>query len=296
MLDFRVTTFLTVCKYMNYTHAAKELNITQPAVSQHIKFLESSYGVGLFRQEGKKLILTEAGELLFEKMRQLKNDEEKLMKTISSDFNSKGPFFTRDISFGVTMTIGEYAIARPISDYLKENPEANFKIHFANTEELLKNLDDGKIDFALIEGYFPKDKYDYKVYKTVDFIPVASKKHKFSTKVTKISDLFRERLIIREPGSGTRNILERSLSLENFKIADFKHFLQVENMHSIIQLLNLDAGISFLYKAAVEGELKSGKLEEIKLSDFKMKHDFTFIWQKKSIFSEEIEKICDSLM
>ena len=57
MLDFRVDTFLCVCRFMNFTHAARELNITQPAVSQHIKYLEDFYCVKLFEQDGKKLLL-----------------------------------------------------------------------------------------------------------------------------------------------------------------------------------------------------------------------------------------------
>ena len=61
MLDFRMETFLAVCRYMNFTRAAEKLNITQPAVSQHIRFLEKHYNTKLFRYEGKKLELTEEG-------------------------------------------------------------------------------------------------------------------------------------------------------------------------------------------------------------------------------------------
>ena len=78
MLDFRIETFLCVCRNMNYTHAAKELNITQPAVSQHIHHLEKEYATKLFIQDGKKIELTESGKILFQKMNQIKNDEELL--------------------------------------------------------------------------------------------------------------------------------------------------------------------------------------------------------------------------
>ena len=64
MLDFRVYTFLAVCEYMNYTRAAEALHITQPAVSQHIRYLENMYQVKLFLAEGKKIHLSPAGERL----------------------------------------------------------------------------------------------------------------------------------------------------------------------------------------------------------------------------------------
>ncbi len=290
MLDFRVNTFLTVCKYMNYTHAAEELHITQPAVSQHIRFLENEYNTKLFMQEGKKLFLTDSGRIFYEKMNLLKNDELKLMETLSTTNDG-----LKDISFGVTMTIGEYVIAEPISKYLNSHPEVNFKIHFGNTQELLKSLEEGEIDFALVEGYFPEKTYETRIYKTVDFIPVCSSEHVFARKPKFLKDLFTERIIIREPGSGTRNILEKNLAIHNFDVSDFVKYIQVENMHSIIQLLSLDCGISFLYKSAVQKELQSGVLREIPLKDFSMQHNFTFLWQKRSIFSAEIAETVSEL-
>ena len=75
MLDFRMETFLAVCQCMNFTRASEQLNITQPAVSQHIRFLEKHYNTKLFRYEGKKLMLTGAGEILRNASLTMKHDE-----------------------------------------------------------------------------------------------------------------------------------------------------------------------------------------------------------------------------
>ena len=79
----------------------------------------------------------------------------------------------------------------------------------------------------------------------------------------------------------------------NQNLQEYK-FLQ-ENMHTIIGLLKRDCGISFMYKIAVADELESGVLKEIKLSDFKMQHDFDFIWEKDSIYTDKYIKICKEL-
>ena len=81
------------------------------------------------------------------------------------------------------------------------------------------------------------------------------------------------------------------------KIEDFQHYVEVENMHTIIGFLKKDCGISFMYKVAVEDELKKGTLREIQLSDFKMQHDFDFIWEKgRSIYAEkESGHVCEEL-
>jgi DNA-binding transcriptional LysR family regulator len=101
---------------------------------------------------------------------------------------------------------------------------------------------------------------------------------------------------VREPGSGTREILERNLAVKGIQFSDFKSSVEVGNMHTIINLLKNDCGISFLYRIAVEPELEAGTLKEIPLKDFQMVHNFDFIWEKGSIYSPRIEAICDELM
>ena len=75
MLDFRIQTFLTVCQTMNFTEAAKQLHMTQPAVSQHIHFLEKEYQATLFVYQNKRLSLTPAGTLLYKRLLTMQNDE-----------------------------------------------------------------------------------------------------------------------------------------------------------------------------------------------------------------------------
>ena len=205
------------------------------------------------------------------------------------------PIKQRTLSFGVTMTIGEYILAEPLCKYLQKHPDLDVKIHYGNTSELLKALQEGIIDFALVEGYFPEAGYETKIFGREKFIPVCAAGHHLKRKPEKIQDLFCERLLIRESGSGTRNILERNLAVHNYTVGDFCHYVEVENMHTILQLLLGDCGVSFLYRAAVKKELEEGRLEEVLLSDFQMEHDFTFLWEKESLFAEDYRAICEEL-
>lgn len=108
MLDFRMETFLKVCEYMNFTHAGEALNLTQPAVSQHIKYLEKKYDSPLFVRDKKRLLLTPAGEILRSALETMRNDENTLKKRMKESLAGK-----HILTFGVTMTIGEYASFPP---------------------------------------------------------------------------------------------------------------------------------------------------------------------------------------
>lgn len=292
MLDYRTETFLTVCQTMNFTAAAKQLNITQPAVSQHIHFLEEQYNTSLFRYRNKQLFLTHEGEILRKHLLTMKNDEKAVMEELKCNLSG-----IETLSIGVTMTIGEYAIVDKLANFLIQHPEINIHLHYGNTLQLLKLLDSGQISMAIVEGNYPKENYSYKKYSTEDYIAVCAASHHFMTDHPHtINDLVCERLLVREEGSGTRNILEQSLIAHGIHISDFIHYTEVENMHTIIGLLKKDCGISFLYKIAVENELKAGTLKEIYLDDFKMQHDFDIIWEKHSIYSDKYLSICEEFI
>lgn len=292
MLDFRTETFLTVCQTMNFTVAARKLNITQPAVSQHIHFLEEQYKTTLFIYQNKQLHITRSGETLRKHLMTMKNDEKAIMEELKSNYSG-----IEKLSIGVTMTIGEYAIVDKLANFLIRHPEINIHLNYGNTSQLLNLLDKGQISMAIVEGNYPKENYSHKKNSTEDYIGVCAASHNFIIDCPHtINDLVCERLLLREEGSGTRNILEQSLIARGLQISDFIHYTEVENMHTIIGLLKKDCGISFLYKIAVENELKAGILKEIPLDDFKMQHNFDIIWEKHSIYTDKNLSICEEFI
>lgn len=292
MLDFRTHTFLMVCQTLNFTLAAKQLHISQPAVSQHIHYLEEVYDTKLFTYQNKQLSLTSSGEILYKHLLTLKNDEENIKKEMKGS-QSK----IQSLSIGVTMTIGEYAVVDQLAIFIKNHPNLNIHLHYGNTSELLKLLNHGTIQLAIVEGNYPKEDYSHKKYRTEEFIALCANSHQFSGgSPSYLHDLCSEHLLLREEGSGTRNILEQNLKAHNLSISHFQHYTQIENMHALIRLLKKDCGISFMYKIAVEKDLIKGNLKEIQLKDFKMQHDFDFIWEKNSIYSDVYLKICDEFI
>lgn len=281
MLDFRIETFFQVCHFMNFTKAAERLNITQPAVSQHIRYLENYYQTKLFQQEGKKLRLTEAGEMLYKVVSTMIHDEANLRKQILNLSNA-----LKELRFGATKTVGEVVMSSILERYLKEYPDVHIHMKVANTTELLKCLEEGSLDFALVEGYFKKNDYDYLPYSTEKYIAVCSPTYTLKKKPKQIEDLFGERLLVREPGSGTREVLERCLEEKNYEIDNFDKIAEIGSLHTIKELTKAGCGITFLYEVAVKEEIKKGELLPISIPDFHVYHDFNFIWRKGSVYSD----------
>lgn len=137
--------------------AARQLNITQPAVSQHIHFLEEHYHTTLFQYRNKQLFLTRTGEILYKHLLTMKNDETAILEELNSTSSD-----IESLSIGVTMTIGEYAIVDKLAGFLIHHPEMNLHIHYGNTAQLLNLLDGGQIRLAIVEGNYTKTNYSHK--------------------------------------------------------------------------------------------------------------------------------------
>ena len=284
MLDLRVETFLTVCETMNFTRAAQALHITQPAVSQHIHALEEQYGTKFFCYQGHQLYLTDSGKLFRRIAATVRHDALRLREALDQIQH-------RPLHFGATLTIGEYSMALPLQRLLSQKPDLPLRMLTANTQELLSLLDRGDIDFAIVEGNFDRQAYDSLVYSTHRFIPVAAPGYSFSRPVEKMEDLLGERLLVREPGSGTRNVLEPALESRNLSVESFSRVTELGNLNLIKSLVMAGVGISFFYEPVVREPLEKGLLEEIPLKDCSIFHDFTFLWQRGSAFAQEYREI-----
>ena len=120
MLDYRYKTFLTLIEEGSYTKTAQKLNITQPAVTQHIQHLQEELGVRLFRYEGKQLLVTEKGRYLEEQLSLLNRDVERIRTHLLQQDDAP------TLSFGATLTIGEYVMPGLIGRYLEQYPRHHF--------------------------------------------------------------------------------------------------------------------------------------------------------------------------
>lgn len=274
MLDYRILTFLKLCETMNYRITAEELNMTQPAVTQHIHYLEEEYECKLFIYNRKKLEKTNQAILLEEYARSAYYNEIYLKRKIKSENKIK-------INIGATKTIGEFVIGEKIKKLVK-NEKYDISLTIDNTEKLIKLMELNKLDFILVEGIFNKDKYGYRLYKKDEFIGICSKNHKFNGKSIKFEELFEEDIIIREEGSGTRGIFEQFLSENSFSLEFFKKKITINNFNLIKELVSANCGISFVYNSVVNKNDDIGKF----YFKNKIEREFNYLYLKNTSAKE----------
>ncbi len=283
MLDYRVETFLVLCETGSYTKTAGLLNMTQPAVTQHIQYLERRYGVNLVQYTARELRLTEAGVELRRLALAMKANDQKITSAMLN-----GSFHQRKINFGATLTIGEYVLPKRLMEYIRAFPEQGISMLVDNTQNLLKRLEEGGIDFAVVEGYFDKDKYGYQLLKRAEFIGTCAFEEWKNQSVT-IEELKKYRIITRENGSGTRDILETILHEKNMNLNNFAAHIEMGNFNAIKELVKQQLGVTFLYQEVVENELLEGSLYRFKLEDVKVIREFNIVYLKEDVLLNRYE-------
>lgn len=270
-MEQKFVSFLTLCRTMHYGQAAEQLHLSQPAVSKHIRALEAQYGVTLFTYRGRRLQKTRQGELLEQYASALRYNEESLL----SQLHEKPKTLLR---IGATKSIGDYILLPEIRRFLEKS---DHKLEFLvdNTAHLLAKLDNGSLDFVVLEGIFDKRRYDWFLLRREPYIGICSATHPFAGQQIPIDELFAQRLILREHGSGTRKILERELEQQGYSVQSFRDCVCISSF-TLIKNLVLDGGaISFLYEAVIKGDDRFGQFTCPPLTGM---HDFNVVFLKNT--------------
>ena len=277
MLDHRIDTFLTVCQVMNYREAAQLLHITQPAVTQHIQFLEKEYGCRLFIYENRRLEKTREAVLLEEHIRSVRQREQFLRQNLSGSG-------LRELKIGATKTIGDYVINEQVRRCLMQD-ETALTLIVDNTEHLLKLLEQNQLDFAIIEGYFDKKHFDSRLFRREPFVGICRKDHPFANREISIEELLQETIIHREEGSGTRAILEEKLQGYNESLLRFRRHICISSFKLILDLVKDGCGVSFVYEILADSH---PDIATFRLSGEPIIREFNIVTLKYSDMSEKI--------
>lgn len=280
MLDYKMITFIKLCELMNYTATAQELNMTQPAVTQHIHYLEKEYAHKLFLYKDKKLSLTTAGKKLELYARSAYYNQINFQKNLYC------PQLTQ-IKIGATKTIGEYVLDKLLLPILQDET-VELSVVVENTVSLLHRLKNGEIDLAIIEGFFDKKDFGFKLLKKEKLVGICALNHSFANKQVQIESVFDQRLILREGGSGTRAVFSQMLKEKNYSLECFDKKTYISSFELIKKFVAKSQGVSFVYESVANS---SENIASFNIKDTKIEHEFNYVFLKNTPAQELICKL-----
>lgn len=280
MLDIKLHTFLKVVQHRSYTKAAEDLNLTQPAVTQHVKKLEGYYDCQLIQIEGKAVHLTEQGKILYNYANFQNANEKQLIDQLNK--------VEAPIKIGATLSIADYYLPAYLSSYLKQYEDIP-SVTVKNTESIIEMLLNNDLHCAFIEGIFDKSLFHFYELFNTRFVPVARKGHPLEGREVSLADVHRYPLILREKGSGTREIYENFLYEQNDSLLSASKIYEISSFGIMKSVIKKSDAISFMYEAVAKKEVEQGELCYLTIENYSIKRPLYFIYPTHSLMKEKNE-------
>lgn len=257
--------FFRTAHHQNVSKAAKELRLSQAATSMALAELEKQIGQKLFERRGKSLILNECGKILYPKSAGILSQIDEIQTLFSTRNVGK-------LKIGASSTIGNYLIPGVIGDFTRQNKNANLTLEVGNSGQIIQAIRDFKIDVGFIEGICHHEEIEIYKWQEDQLVIFASTDNQLTQKKTiHPEELMESNWILREKGSGTREIFEGAIAgkLDNINVC-----FELGHTEAIKQAVKAGLGISCLSRLAIRDDLKSGALIELIVPYLNLKRNF----------------------
>ena len=278
MISFHYKVFAEVASNLSFSKAASVLFISQPAVSKHIKKLESEIGLPLFVRKGNTISLTSSGDKLLEYLHKAKIIQGQIdsdIQIIKNQLKARG-----ELNIGASTTLSLYVLPKILSSFHKKYPNISILLVNRNSENILKALVDKEIDIAIIEDHHKINSVQYQRFMDDEIIPVCAKHSPYGETVITAEELKNIPIVIRERGSGTLAVLSRKLEAQHIKLGKLNIIARLGGTEALKKFLLEDIAIGFLSRLAVKTELENGLLREVKIKSIKIERTFNFLMRK----------------
>ena len=266
--------FRAVAEAGGFSRAAEVVHVSQPAISMQVSELEEALGTALFDRLPRGVRLTDAGETLLgyaQRIAALEGEAERAMRELRGLERGR-------LSLGASQTIGSYLLPALLGRFRTRHPAVELQLTIANTEEIKRHLLDRTLDLGLIEGTSPQDEgLSGRVFSEDELIVVAPPDHPFTArakdkprpKPITVSQLCAQPHVVRELGSGTREVVERALAKCGATLGHIA--LTLSATEAIKRAVMAGLGLAVMSRLCVGSELAGGLLVEVPVRGLKLR-------------------------
>ena len=281
-MDYRDKVFMAVAENLSISKAAEELFISQPAVTKHIKELESRLNIALFDRKGNKIYLTKAGKITYnhlKEIRQAYNDLEYELQRLND--THKGV-----IKIGASSTISQYLIPKVIAAFYKRYPKVEIFLFNGNSFEMEQKLLANEIDLALVENESSHSNIKYIDFLDDEIVAVTGKNSVYGKrKLISASDFQQIPIVLREKGSGTLEVIRKSLEKNNITFENINIHIHLGSTEAIKNFLYDFDGIALVSEKAIDKELRLGELVKINVKNVLLNRKFRIAFRQGPLSS-----------
>ncbi len=288
---YHLRVFLKVAEYEHITRASEELVLSQPAVTKIIQSLEHEIGLELVERQGRRIVLTYPGRVLHSYARRLFAIEREMEEALANLRDADAG----EVTLAANRTTGVYLLPSNVARFRRRYPHVQLHVTILNSHEIVEAIVNWTIDFGLIEGdpaLLPHELHA-EVFAYDELILVVNSAHRWQGMETLEPEALRNReLLLREQGSGIREVIEHALLQHRVKV---EPLLVLPDNEAIKQMVINGVGAAILSARAVQRELVGGDLVRIPITGVELRAPISLARRVDKQLSRAAQAFCEML-
>jgi DNA-binding transcriptional LysR family regulator len=259
---------------LNFSRAAEELLLTQPAVTQQVKALEDELGVPLFDRSGGRITLTAGSKVLLPLADQMKEISDQAFAAVAEASGEQAG----KLAVGASQTIAQYLLPNFIAGFIKAHPRIRIVARSGNTKAMLDDLVAHHIQVALIEGPDQRKDLNIEPFFQDHMVLVVPTSHEWADQEIDIEALKQQPLLMREFGSGSRRVVEKAIIGAGLRKKDLRIQMELDSTEGLLSAVETGLGVTFVSRWAVRNQLSLGTLKIARVRGLKLSRQFSIAY------------------
>ncbi|QNI35678.1 LysR family transcriptional regulator [Edaphobacter albus] len=272
--NFKLHVFRVVADSLNFSKAAEELHLTQPAITSQVRTLEEGLGIALFDRIGRNAKLTPAGATLLHYVRQIEILTNEAVAALAPFGIKEGS----ELNIGASHTIGNYLLPKILPKMLGEWPKLRIHVSTGSSSDVLNALINHEVSVGLIEA--PAHRPDLKIERFFEdeLCLILPLNHRWAKKsILRAAEIIQEPILLREAGSGMRRFVEEYLERNGVLRQQLHTTIDLNSTEAIISSVEAGLGIGFAPRMALEKSLRAGAVKVIALENGPISRELSIV-------------------
>jgi DNA-binding transcriptional LysR family regulator len=276
-------TFSKAAELSSFTAAAKCLGLTQAAVSQRIQALEKMLDVPLFRRQGGRVLLTEAGQRLYDYAQRILALDDEARQELAGQ---KKPPISGSLALGASTIPGEHLLPALLSIFHERFPRIGVKAEISDSMKVIAQVERGLVSLGLVGSKTDSPHLEFRHFATDRMVLVVPPDHAWTRrKAVSFRQLCQQPLVLREAGSGLRHCFEKELARLGKSLADLQVAVELGSNEAIKEAVLRGLGLAVLSSYAVEEEVRAAKLVALKVANLHCDREMFVVWDRRRVLS-----------
>jgi DNA-binding transcriptional LysR family regulator len=281
--------FLAVAEHRSFSRAADKLYLTQPAVSRQVQALEELLGMKLFDRIGRRIILTQAGNILYRHAHIAFQTLEEARETI----NQLRGLQRGHLRISAASTIGTYMLPQPLGEFKARSPNIEISLAITNKARVLQQVLNHEVELGFVGPPVEPAELEKEEYLLDELVLIVAPTHRLAHEESVgVAELGEEVFILREQGSGTREIMEEELARVRLSL---RKAMELGSTEAIKQAVAANLGVSIVSKFAITLEILQGRLAVIKLPELNLLRQLFMVYHRGRTLSPAAQEFCSLL-